>query len=299
MSYEEILETAPDGRFRVKLVLDDYPDEPYDDGQSPLMRIDRDGRDTAHVMATGRPLDADSYVEEAVARWGGPYSRDWPLVEKYLRAYHGVTKIETWHSGSYWYVTYDPAAWREYVGAPEGSVDMSEYRAYCEGDVWGWVVEKRVTWHADDDRDDMDTWEPVDSCWGYYGRYGANGEYLEQCARDALESAVEDAADTAKARLEYLRGELRAERISYGELAELQGLAGYIEAGDTELLEPAGVPESAAYDPAELAAWIADREAKPNPAPLALLDMSPEQLAAAIEDMQRVQRNHDADREKD
>ena len=46
-----------------------------------------------------------------------------------------------------------------------------------------------------------------------------------------------------KNRLEYLRGELRAERISYGELAELQGLALYIEAGDVELLEPAGVPE--------------------------------------------------------
>jgi len=45
------------------------------------------------------------------------------------------------------------------------------------------------------------------------------------------------------ARLEYLRGEIRAQRISYGELAELQSLAGHIEAGDTELLEWAGVPE--------------------------------------------------------
>ena len=45
------------------------------------------------------------------------------------------------------------------------------------------------------------------------------------------------------ARLEYLRGELRAERISYGELAELQGLADQIEPGDVELLEAAGVPE--------------------------------------------------------
>src|ERR1700757_4781306 len=46
------------------------------------------------------------------------------------------------------------------------------------------------------------------------------------------------------ARLEYLRGEIRAERISYGELAELQGLALHIEPGDTELLEWAGVPEN-------------------------------------------------------
>lgn len=44
-------------------------------------------------------------------------------------------------------------------------------------------------------------------------------------------------------RLEYLRGELRAERISYGEIAELQSLAEFIEPADTELLEAAGVPE--------------------------------------------------------
>lgn len=48
---------------------------------------------------------------------------------------------------------------------------------------------------------------------------------------------------TAKERLEYLRGEIHAERISYLELAELQGLAEFIEEGDVELLEWAGVPE--------------------------------------------------------
>jgi len=50
-------------------------------------------------------------------------------------------------------------------------------------------------------------------------------------------------ADPLADRLEYLRGKLRAERISYGELAELQGLASEIDPGDVELLEAAGVPE--------------------------------------------------------
>ena len=44
-------------------------------------------------------------------------------------------------------------------------------------------------------------------------------------------------------RLEYLRGELRAECISYGELIELQSLASHIDPSDVELLEWAGVPE--------------------------------------------------------
>ena len=47
-----------------------------------------------------------------------------------------------------------------------------------------------------------------------------------------------------KQRLEYLRGEIKAERISYEEIAELQQLAEHIEAGDVELLEWAGVPEN-------------------------------------------------------
>jgi hypothetical protein len=44
-------------------------------------------------------------------------------------------------------------------------------------------------------------------------------------------------------RLEYLRRELRIGRLSWGEIVELQSLAKYIEAGDMELLEAAGVPE--------------------------------------------------------
>jgi len=46
-----------------------------------------------------------------------------------------------------------------------------------------------------------------------------------------------------KERLEYLRQEIRNERISYSEIIELQNLVDYIEAGDVELLEWAGVNE--------------------------------------------------------
>jgi hypothetical protein len=55
---------------------------------------------------------------------------------------------------------------------------------------------------------------------------------------------IEVSDKKTKARLEYLRGEIKAERISYEEIAELQSLAKYIEPGDVELLEWAGVPEN-------------------------------------------------------
>jgi len=49
-----------------------------------------------------------------------------------------------------------------------------------------------------------------------------------------------------RSRLEYLRKELRAERISWEEIVELQSLAKHIPEHDVELLEAAGVPESIA-----------------------------------------------------
>jgi hypothetical protein len=185
MSYEEILETSDDGKFRVKLVLDECADEPYDDGQSPLMRIDTgyygNVRDINHVMATGRPTNSDERIEEAARRWGGPNSDDFRYFEKYLRAYYGTREIETWSSGSYWYITYDTSAWRKYIGYPDGEknrgmpdhlVNMDEYRAWCEGECYGYVIEKNTLWRKDENPDEtMESWEDVDSCWGFYGEY--------------------------------------------------------------------------------------------------------------------------------
>lgn len=50
-------------------------------------------------------------------------------------------------------------------------------------------------------------------------------------------------ATDPKARLEELRAAIDAENISYGELAELQGMTDHIDPGDVQLLEWAGVPE--------------------------------------------------------
>ena len=48
---------------------------------------------------------------------------------------------------------------------------------------------------------------------------------------------------SVQAQLEYLRHELREQRLSWGDLADLQSLADFIDVNDAELLEAAGVPE--------------------------------------------------------
>lgn len=50
--------------------------------------------------------------------------------------------------------------------------------------------------------------------------------------------------NTIKDRLEYLRQEIKAERISYGEIVELQSLKDHIDLNDVELLQWAGVEEN-------------------------------------------------------
>lgn len=71
------------------------------------------------------------------------------------------------------------------------------------------------------------------------GHAAGIGPILESMLNDGLGPVIPLVA----VRIEELRAELRAERISYGELAELAGLVPYIDPGDVELLEAAGVPE--------------------------------------------------------
>lgn len=86
---------------------------------------------------------------------------------------------------------------------------------------------------------------------------GKHGDIPKSC-REALELEVDQFLDgveshncvvlhrsdrDSKRRLEQLRLELRAERISYGELAELESLRPYIEPDGVELLGALGEQE--------------------------------------------------------
>lgn len=185
---EEI--TSEDGKYRALIVGDLWPSEPYDDGGSPILRIETGWyAERVEQVEEITSYRVHSQIIEAASRW----ARHEPeTFERYLRIFHGVTKVETYDArrggGDFIYVTFDPKDWRDEVGAPEGSIGMEEWRAYCEGDVYGVVVEKNVTWRPvdpEDGDDTMDTWIDVDSCWGYYGF----GEYVQEAAREALAEA--------------------------------------------------------------------------------------------------------------
>lgn len=76
-----------------------------------------------------------------------------------------------------------------------------------------------------------------------YYRIEQAGEWDQQDYPETLDEAKKIIDDSINHELEELRQALRDENISIGELIRLGELADYIEPGDVELLEPAGVPE--------------------------------------------------------
>ena len=170
-----VIETI--GDVRVRLELDDDPLEPYDDGGSPLLRFtDRRDYDTwvvEQVKCTS--FEVPDNILAAARRWGPDG------FVRYLRIFHGTTCSVAYRTDHYDYVTFDTAAWREAMALTDTHLDhypelrgnlakLDEWRHYCEGEVYGWVIERRVTWkRTDDETETMHTWEQVESCWGYYG----------------------------------------------------------------------------------------------------------------------------------
>lgn len=182
----EILETSKDGRHRVRLVRDEDPVNPR-----------RDYENLCHVITVPGSLFID--VDED----GGPLQHGWDhfhdrydtgrdtnLFIRWARIYHGAVAVEHRpHDGprSLWYLL--PADIEKIGNTPQEAIEgeIREYRAWAEGDVWGYVIERIVDWDRRDGEGSMTTWEHVDSCWGFIGY-----EYAEQEAKEQFAAHLED-----------------------------------------------------------------------------------------------------------
>ena len=193
--------------YRVRLELDDSPEQPYDDGAVPILTVER------YRQVEAFNPQAEEYVHavtEILDR------HDWDTLERFVKIFYGAVKMQRWYSSGMegHYVAFDTAAWREKVGAPETLKDedyLSETRAWAEGDVYGYIVEKNLHYtktYAEDPsyNEEGDEWVEVQetgyvfnkahngydaikmgvSCWGFYGR-----EYAEQAAREALKTTID------------------------------------------------------------------------------------------------------------
>ncbi|XVV02783.1 hypothetical protein ACQPW3_36360 [Actinosynnema sp. CA-248983] len=167
--------------------------EPDEDAQNPRKMFEQ----TANVITVDLheyfPIDDDP----------GPLADQWRrldnhydtctamrIFERYARVIHGAVVLLDFPSpdGSraIWYVL--PAALnlahtpegRDYYGMKVLTAERDEYRTWARGEAVGYVIEKQVTW-TNPEFGETDTWEEVDSCWGFY-----DPEYAEEEAQRAL-----------------------------------------------------------------------------------------------------------------
>lgn len=126
---------------------------------------------------------------------------DWDLVLRWLRQAYDVVATELRHmqDGSVLLEAVTRAtadAW----GVPAENVakctSLSDWADWADGEVFGYVVEKLVTWTTEDeDFEDEERWEETDeSLWEIFGF-----EYAKEAALDALRwlSSNKTAAQTA------------------------------------------------------------------------------------------------------
>ena len=131
-------------------------------------------------------------------------------------------------------------------------LESAYYVRNGNGDYWNQIeyyskkLHKTIIWDYDD-YDDYD--ELADSILSvekeiaeFEAKITISGG-SEYCFTSNPKMTTKDKTKQIKQKLEYLRGEIEAERISYGEIAELQSLAKYIDPGDVQLLEWAAVEE--------------------------------------------------------
>lgn len=174
--------------YRVRLVQDECPSEPYNDGGTPVLSIDSTNWYSAgRVEFTGYGhdlIDGERALQAFVSYFG--MSLGVETFERWVRIFHDGD-VKTWHSGNALYVAYTSRSHFEEWGCERAEADLAEWQSYVEGDVYGVVVERReravTTYPDNEDMEDTESveWVHEDSCWGHYGH-----DWALEAARDAL-----------------------------------------------------------------------------------------------------------------
>ncbi|QFG12780.1 hypothetical protein PBI_MIMI_307 [Arthrobacter phage Mimi] len=205
--YEDIVKE--NDNYRVKLVLDEYPEKPYDEGATPIL-----SREFRGYGSTWEEFNdaADGFAALLNRVWNEVPGDGEENIERYLRIFHGAYSV-TWDSSEYnRYVSFDTAEWREKVGLTDEYMEkvgkdtldpstlsegsLKEVIAWAEGEVYGIIEERKLNRTVTKVYKDPKTgeevkreesegeyWETEEAVWGYYGR-----DYAEEEAKSIFEN---------------------------------------------------------------------------------------------------------------
>lgn len=176
--------------YRASIAIDPDPQEPYDDGAWPILRVESRRYGHYDYRAEAFNRQAEAYVDKFNELWERLREKDaW---ERFCKIFLGSTRVEEYGPNQrtdYSYIAFDTPEWKESVGAPDdlGEEDpLTEIRAWIEGDVYGVTVHKR--YNPDSILDEDEGWTDFEAgqwVWGFYGR-----KWAEQAALSELRDAV-------------------------------------------------------------------------------------------------------------
>lgn len=183
----EVIATSENGRYRLTLEQDMYPESPDYDGQGYVFALDYRFTGPTVVECLSEPT-GDPWTPEIADALSSAVNR-WDLesdnTRRYLAMFHDVVSMDTYHqrSGGQFVMLVTNAMcdeWGVPVGAPyrRETADLHDWKALDEGDVYAYAIEELVMWHADG-REDEERWETLDSCAGFYGYDYARESALE------------------------------------------------------------------------------------------------------------------------
>lgn len=193
--YEDVKTLELDDTTRVVVYYDETAEKPDWGNESdfPVFYIEYLGWYKC-VPLNGSAEEYEDNINHALSAWG----RDENMLERYLKAFFGASKLD-WSGvdrGQDVY-SFDPA---EKVEAWGLSLDDSEKRskalddtvetwgAWGRGEVYTLSLEKlrtgKLHWDGSDDVTDISEWEQVETVGGYYGDREITDEMLTAFARE-------------------------------------------------------------------------------------------------------------------
>jgi hypothetical protein len=202
-NYTDVVETR--GEYRAVIEIDDYPSEPENEGGCPILRIDDFDRITSTGYGSGsakndglKGNDAESALSRCLSV-AGNVSDGVAMFDRWLRIWHGgaATGYHLGYSREYGYVAYTTRAMAYWWGQTDETLaahpeylvpELSEWQAYCEGDVYLATVQRKVKRNTTTttldgqylDETSEDDWLDVEGpIGGYYGEKYAREAALE------------------------------------------------------------------------------------------------------------------------
>jgi hypothetical protein len=185
--------------YRVRLAHDDSGEKPYDEGAVPI--LSRPFRSYGERWeAVNDQADGLTGLLNAL---GERFNED--EIERFLKIFVGAYSVRWDSSDNCRYLAFDTPEWREKVGLTdeylatakldreklaEGS--LTEILAWANGEVYGYILERKVTGRKVYDGQDIndaepfEEWQEVESCWGFYG-----WDYAEEEAKSIFKSYTE------------------------------------------------------------------------------------------------------------